>query len=179
MKTIEEFIKEVLTKSKHFLQQNDLETTYVIAVDFMQSNSLPKWYIGALTEFLINNGITVIDYFNTIIPPCCFGNIKAPSDSGKLILPDNIEEICTRAYTSSKGFHTADLRHIEVVGKAAFSFSSLKKVYINPNTKFIDYSTFELSDLELVYLPKDNFEKHCSWFLKKFYLDYEPKFREY
>lgn len=85
-------------------------------------------YIGAVTKFLMENGINPYDYFKDEIPSCCFCATKAIDHGGELYLPKNIKRISDNAFNDSPGFHCADLRHIEYIGEGAFCYSDLTEV---------------------------------------------------
>lgn len=69
MNELQEWVKNTIKKGEKLLRKNDLISFYELATKQMYADSYGSGlYIGAVTKFLMENGINPYDYFKDEIP---------------------------------------------------------------------------------------------------------------
>jgi len=135
------------------LENNNLKEFYDILNEIHGNNSIFTYHISMLTQFLIESGIDIFEYLDTI-PTYCFYN--APIITFEV--PSNVKHIMPKA------FQKAELHKIIFpencvlynIGKEAFKGCELdgENIELPDSVSYVEASAFDY-DIGCLILPKD------------------------
>ena len=133
---------------------------------------------GHITQFLLENGINVFDYF-TAIPPYMFCDATIES----IQIPDNIERIGKNAFTGCSNLKAVDLGNsVKIIDANAFSnCTELRRVFLPDSLTILGPGIFEncSDDLVLIANKRQGANKlRCkqneqNWYRKHLFLNDE------
>ena len=142
------------------IQLTDDEKYYIRSgQDLLKKNDLKRFYgklnnmtrkpdeIGHITQFLLENGINVFDYFTAIPPKMFFG-----AEIESIQIPDNIERIGKRAFSGCFNLKDVDLGNsVKMIDANAFAdCTELRRVFLPDSLTILGPGIFENCNDDLV-----------------------------
>lgn len=130
--------KDYITRKKSALKNNDLKAFY--------GNGTVK--AGRITQFLLERGIDVFDYFDALPQ-----NMFAGADIQSISIPGHIKKIGKYCFYDCPNLEVVDLGNVEVIDEKAFcDCPNLKKVFFPDSLRILGPKVFEGCDENIVLL---------------------------
>lgn len=134
--------KMLVRDGKEYLQRNDIRNFYRHL-----NSQVNRWYgaecLGHITQFLLENGVNVFDYIDTIYP-----NMFHSAEIENIVIPDGIKRIQGNAFADCVNLKNVDLGGtINTIEAKAFSnCKNLKNLFLPDSVTVLGANVFEGCD---------------------------------
>lgn len=123
--------KSIIARNRETLKKNDLKHFY---------SRIPNGYGGRITQFLIERGINVFDYF-TELP----NYMLAGSELETISIPEHIDKIGKHVFENCENLKAVDIGDsVRVIDDGAFrGCSNLKRVFLPDSLRILGSNIFK------------------------------------
>lgn len=138
--------KTLIRDGREYLKRNDIKKFYQNL-----NNQVGRWCsatcCGHITQFLMENGINVFDYLDTIPQNMFYG-----SEIESIVIPDGITRIQANAFTDCTNLKNVDLGNtVKSIDKGAFAgCKSIKQLFLPDSVTVLGPAVFDDCDPNLV-----------------------------
>ena len=139
-----DYEKSVINSCKSYLKNNDIKGMCYYLNDYGEA-------IGHIMQFLLENGIQVFDYVETIPDNMFYG---AELDS--ITIPDHITKIGKQAFYDCKKLTSVKIGEgVSTIGDYAFAgCTNLKQVFLPNSVRILGKEVFRGCDNTIIYAEK-------------------------